>query len=162
MILSKEIITKLLSEIGSIFNYEIIITGSCADMFHIGYSDIEDLDFIINQEIYEKCISIDNLFKNKLKLVYTLQHKKDKHLLNTYIYDKYKIDIMIKDKSLIPNDIVNIVYESKSYKVFSAEVRYDQLINNNYKKNFSSNYDLKIAKVSERIKSYQKLLGING
>jgi hypothetical protein len=146
-------IINILTELSELYDYW-ILTGSCSDMFNIGYNDIEDIDIIVEANNF---YAID-LPKEKFNLIYSLKHKKDSHLLNRYLYNSIQIDILVK--TLLQTDISTVDIDlGNNNKIKSCDIntRYLQLINHNYKESFS-NYDIKIKKVQERILKYKNLL----
>lgn len=159
MLISEEKIKKLILEIFSIFNYECILTGSCADYFHTGYSNIEDIDATIDCDIYDKYINANHPYKENLKLLLKLKHKIDGHIIYRYLYkDTYNFDIFSKTKNLIDTDIINLKLEDKIIKVFSANIRLYQLKTNKYRANLSGEMlQKKLDKVNERVLLYNNL-----
>ena len=157
MILSINTAIDLLTEIGSIYDYQCIITGSCADMFHIGYTNIEDIDLTIDYNTYN---FYNNRYHPNKKLMissYSLIHKTGTHEIHRYFYKQCGLDLMIKNKSEIDTEIVDVHHNNIVFKVFSHKARLKQLINNSYNEE-SDNYESKIKKVSERIEIYKKIL----
>lgn len=152
MILDRNQICSILTELYPIYN-DLIITGSCSDMFNIGYTDIEDIDLIVDKKSFEYNQNIND----KAKLVYSLTSKIDGHILNRYIYQGVVLDLLIKDFNSLNIDCIDININNITIKNCSIKSRYDQLVKNNYKKSHT-NYDKKIKKVEERISAYKKIL----
>lgn len=147
--IEKNIITNILVEISELSN-DFILTGSCSDMFNIGYVDIEDIDLIINENSFNK---INKLLIKKFNLNYSLRHKKDGHLLNRYVYNTIQVDILIKQLSQIDCNTINIkLNETNTIKNCDLKTRYNQLLNHNYKHSSP-----KIKKVETRLILYEKL-----
>lgn len=157
-------IKKILSEIGKQYNYEMIITGSCADLFNTGYRDIDDIDLIIDEAIFNT--NIDSMIK--YEHIISLKSKIDGHILSRYQYkyiddknniSKIRVDFLIKNKDIIEKEIYTFKENDAIYTIISPEKRYDQLLNANanYKKS-SLYYENKIKKVQTRIALYEKIL----
>lgn len=156
MSISIENVKILLKNIGAIYNYEMIITGSCADMFNIGYLDIDDIDIIIQEKVFNANANLMHNFQE----ISSLKSKIDGHMLKMYHfkYDNFfsKIDFLIKNPSIIEKETIKIKDDDITYTIISPQKRYNQLLNNNYKKS-SINYKNKIKKVQTRIALYEKM-----
>lgn len=154
MIIEANILKQILVEMCEILSDQYIVTGSCADFFNIGYTQVEDFDLIIEETIY------NNLPKENMsvfKEIYTLRHKEDGHILKNLLYKNYGIDLMIKKESLIDKDIHSVNVQNKSILIFGNQARCEQLKNYNYRE-ISPEQQIKYKKMSERIQIYKDLL----
>jgi len=164
MSVSVDIIKKILLEIGKPYNYQMIITGSCADMFNIGYDNIDDIDIIIDETIFNT--NKDSMLN--YEHIISLKSKIDGHILDRYEYKyideknsilKIRIDFLVKNKDIIEKETYITKEYNISYIIISPQKRYNQLLNHNYRKS-ASNYEEKIKKVKNRIMLYENFLGI--
>lgn len=147
------IISDMLVEISESCNY-FIVTGSCSDIYNIGYMDIDDIDLIFEKNSFNLC----NSLIEKFNPICSLTHKKDGHLLNRYLYKNIQIDILVKSFTQIDVNTIDVkLSENVTIKNCDSKTRYYQLINHNYKQSLN-NYDHKIKKVKERILLYEKIL----
>ena len=156
--ISKNII-NLLPEICLLFENKCIITGSCADFFHINYTDIEDIDLYIDEKDFNQSMIHNN---GKLTLSRKLKCKTDGHLLYRLYYESIKIDLLVKKTELINSDIETITYKNFKYTVFGKNTRYDQLKSTtyqSYKNVYNPEYiKNKIKKAAFRLPVYEQIL----
>lgn len=173
MILSEEIIEKILFDLSKLLDNQFIITGSIADFFHIGYKDIHDVDIFLKD--IDFISNKNNLsLNNDISYVSSLIGIKTKKgtALHKYKYKNlYDIDITTVDQSygwifgrikkpfLEDGDITIVSMKEKKYKIFSPMVRINQLSKNNYTKKHP-NYELKVEKAIKRAKIYEEKYGI--
>ena len=157
MAIEANILKQILVEMCEILSDQYIVTGSCADFFNIGYTQVEDFDLIIEETIY------NNLPKKNMsvfKEMSILRHKKDGHIFKSLLYKNYGIDLMIKKESLIDKDVHSVNVQNKSILIFGNQARYEQLKNYNYRE-ASPKHDIKYKKMSERVQIYKELLNEN-
>lgn len=156
LFIEEDTIKQILVELSDILSDQYIVTGSVADFFNIGYTDIEDFDFVIEETVY------NSIQKEKLivfKKPSILKHKKDGHILKRCTYKNYKVDLMIKKKELIDKDITKVDIDNHKIMIFGNHARYNQLQTYNYR-NISPVAHKKYPKVSSRIEQYKILLNM--
>lgn len=156
LFIEEDTIKQILVELSDILSDQYIVTGSCADMFNIGYKEVEDFDLVIEETVYH---ALHQKHKSSLKQRHTLKHKKDGHILKRCTYKNYKVDLMIKKKELIDKDITKVDIDNHKIMIFGNHARYNQLQTYNYR-NTSPVAHKKYPKVFYRIEQYKILLNM--
>jgi hypothetical protein len=149
-------IKKLTKEIGKIFDFQIIFTGSIADYFNIGYTNIKDIDIVIG-DLNAKASEIDSL--KILKINKKLKHKHSKDLLYRCEYGEYGLDIwIVKNFDLSTTNKLTINIDNIDYTIFAYDhqTRYSQLTNAVYFLKDQNLLKIKKKKLQDRIVLYKQ------
>jgi predicted GNAT family N-acyltransferase len=150
-----ELILKKLTDVCDLLNNQCIITGSCADFFHIDYKDIDDIDIIIETQHFNQSMLDDK----RIIIIAKLVSKKDGHLLYRCLFNLTKLDILVKDINLIDFEVELMSCNDKIYRVCSKKSRYNQLMNNTYRKlKNETHIAKKLEKVNQRLEIYESIL----
>jgi hypothetical protein len=155
----------ILLEIINLVDNKIILTGSIADYFWTGYSDISDIDFVMNKTSFINTFNVKScrniyVMKDKLYLqqssgykVVFQPHRIHEGLVYTGQYKdpKNKIDIiLLKDSDYIKN-YSTISIKNIPIKIMTIKDRIISLSRCGYNKDINQKY----SKLQDRINLYK-------
>jgi len=162
MIIDQNNIIYLIKYISQLFDNKCILTGSAADFLHLNYQYVQDIDFVVEHNLYYDIRKLSSINKNHpfnlLTRIGSLKNTKDHHLLHTYLYDNiYQIDLLIKEQNLISKNIQTLQINTQTINLFSPETRLEQLKKYNYR-NTIPEFHIKYANIMARIAQYNEML----
>jgi len=101
---------KVLDEIITVFNNDVVICGSLLDYLYIDYAAIHDFDFIVDKSVFLKFFNLSD-FENEINLNgFSLKKKKITTYERISYAGKYKentiVDFYVKDQLIVDNDVL--------------------------------------------------------
>ncbi len=101
---------KLLDEIISIFNNNVVICGSLLDYLYIDHATISDFDFIVDKSVFLKFFNLSD-FENEIRMNnFSLKKKKITTFERISYAGRYKentvVDFYVKDQLVAETDVL--------------------------------------------------------